>query len=425
MPRKKNKNRKRNAARKRYPARKAVVKSLREAVANLKMFPGETKGAKGGENKIGGHKIIKLGEGGYGIAYKVFSRSLGKFVVLKQPLNGSDSTKPGEILYYRKYWAENLGSSALVEPYYADDRVVVLEYCEGGDLEAMNSGRKRETIERNFLALMKALVRLHSLGIAHRDIKPANMLLTDGRVKLADFGLCGQIQKDGLSTNCYGTPDYLSPELTLQGAYINRDIDKLPENFATSPELDDTWAIGIAFFELVTGKHPSKLFPSASGMDLEPLPLAIRIIREPDWWNGLISGELERLEPPAGELEKYALMAMLNPLRMEAVPIREVLARFEEISSKYPEEYERLNEVKTGDEKITRKEPIPPLLKLRSAVYGMLEMVNSMFRPRAPRAGTDCRSVLADPGLLEEIAQEIDEGTSATVTGGKAELMGK
>ncbi|MDR3078621.1 MAG: protein kinase [Rickettsiales bacterium] len=423
MPRKKNKNRKRNAARKHCPAREAVAKSLRRAVMDFRI--GETKrtaGAKRGKNETMGCKIIKLGEGSYGVVYKVFSRSLGKFVVLKQPAKDGGSTEPGEILYYRKYWAKNLGSSALVEPYYADDRAVVLEYCSGGDLTQLSKVGKRTAIEKNFVAIMRALVRLHSLGIAHRDIKPANMLLTGERVKFTDFGVCSQIPKDGLSIGCSGTPNYFSPELTLLRAYIEKDIDKLPRNFTTSPELNDTWAIGLMFFKLITGKH---LYTLAGAVDINFLPTAIRIIREPNWWNRLISGELERLKPPAGELEKYALMAMLNPLRREAVPIREVLARFEKMSGKYPDEYERLNEIKTGDEEITRKEPISPLLKLRSAVYGMLEMVNSMFRPRAPRAGTDFRSVLADPRLLEEIAQEIEKGTSATVTGGKARLMRK
>lgn len=60
----------------------------------------------------------------------------------------------------------------------------------------------------------------------HRDIKPSNILLHNGKVKLADFGLCKFLKKDGefldlntsikKSNKIIGTPMYMAPE-TLTG----------------------------------------------------------------------------------------------------------------------------------------------------------------------------------------------------------------
>ena len=45
---------------------------------------------------------------------------------------------------------------------------------------------------------MLAVEAIHNLGYIHRDVKPDNMLIgSDGHIKLADFGTCVRMQKDG------------------------------------------------------------------------------------------------------------------------------------------------------------------------------------------------------------------------------------
>ncbi|RME79336.1 MAG: serine/threonine protein kinase, partial [Planctomycetota bacterium] len=84
-------------------------------------------------------------------------------------------------------------------------------------------------------------------GIIHRDIKPENIMVQkDGIVKLCDLGLvkCLYDEKSTRITTLgttVGTPLYMSPEQ------------------AKGEELDirtDIYALGITFFELVTGKPP-------------------------------------------------------------------------------------------------------------------------------------------------------------------------
>ena len=96
---------------------------------------------------------------------------------------------------------------------------IVMQYADGGDLDAKIHGTKRPFTEKEIMhwvvQIMLALKHVHDRKILHRDIKAQNIFLTkEGTIKLGDFGVARTLENTlAQAQTQIGTPYYLSPEI--------------------------------------------------------------------------------------------------------------------------------------------------------------------------------------------------------------------
>src|SRR6185436_12786313 len=135
-----------------------------------------------------------------------------------------------------------------------------MEYVDGTNLRQILRDRKlnAEQALKIVPQLCDALEYAHGEGVVHRDIKPENILLDKkGRVKIADFGLAKLVGADvaqagmlTMTNMVMGTPHYMAPEQV--------------ENPKGVDHRADIYAIGVVFYEMLTGELPIGRFEMPS-----------------------------------------------------------------------------------------------------------------------------------------------------------------
>jgi Tol biopolymer transport system component/serine/threonine protein kinase len=203
-----------------------------------------------------------LGQGGMGEVFVAHDRKLSRDVAFKV-LPSELAANPERLARFER---EAKAIAALNHPnivhVYSVEAVdgihfITMELVKGKTLaEAIPRGGFE--VGRFFaiaIELSEAVAAAHRQGVIHRDLKPSNVMLSDeGRVKVLDFGLAkprelasdsrGSELDTSLKTaegRVLGTMSYMAPE-QAEGKSVD--------------ERADVFALGVVFYEMLTGKRP-------------------------------------------------------------------------------------------------------------------------------------------------------------------------
>ena len=188
----------------------------------------------------------KLGKGTYGTVYRSKDLLSNSLVALKeiQFKDSKDGLSPSilrEVSILKQMSHPNIVS---VKDFFIEDDAYYLtfEYLNQDlhtFLEGLNQPLSEAVIKYYMHQLLLGLTYCHSNCIIHRDLKSHNLLMSNDRLKIADFGLSKFIgYPDSPVTPTVQTLWYRAPELLVGGRYN----DKI-----------DVWSVGCIFGELING----------------------------------------------------------------------------------------------------------------------------------------------------------------------------
>ncbi|MGP3980197.1 serine/threonine-protein kinase [Streptomyces sp. KR80] len=206
------------------------------------------------ELAAGRYRLLEvLGRGSMGEVWRAEDTTLGRQVAVKLLLETMGVPDATERFRQEARTTAGLNHPNLLAVYdFGEEQgrcYLVMELVAGHSLRAELAARSGPLDVEEACRLVghvaSGLAAAHEAGIVHRDIKPGNLLLADGSVKVADFGIA-RIQgaaATALTTTgeVLGTSAYLAPE---------RGMGR-----AAGPEAD-VYALGCVLYELVCGRPP-------------------------------------------------------------------------------------------------------------------------------------------------------------------------
>lgn len=237
----------------------------------------------------GDYEILHvLGEGGMGVVYLAWQRSLCRRVclkVLKVTNDAVDAAASVGRFRWEAQTAAHFSHPNLVPVYGVGEflglHYFVMQWVEGSSLKdvlpeytvppaSAVGGSPRAAVRQRCRVVADLMVRLcrtvhhlHTAGIVHRDLKPGNVLIDKtGRLFLTDLGVNRPL--DGLAVTGPERPPPFShatrpADLTQWGAVVGTPAYMAPEQGRSGSrptERTDVWSLGVICYSLLTGQLP-------------------------------------------------------------------------------------------------------------------------------------------------------------------------
>jgi tRNA A-37 threonylcarbamoyl transferase component Bud32 len=246
--------------------------------------------------KLGKYEIRReLGRGAMGVVYEGYDPLIKRRVALKTIRADQLAGENAETVIAR-FRREAQAAGRLTHPnivsiydFGEEEGVwyIAMEYVDGRELKDYFQVNERFTtadIVRIMSQILDALDYSHRQGVIHRDIKPANIiLLADGAVKVADFGIA-HIETSNMTQvgTTLGTPAYMSPE----------QIMGLPVDGRS-----DLFSAGVILYQFLTGERPfsgTSTTTMRKVLEENPLPPSRFNVQAPAAMDGIVKKALAK-----------------------------------------------------------------------------------------------------------------------------------
>ncbi|KAM6911925.1 serine/threonine-protein kinase 10 isoform 2-T2 [Lycodopsis pacificus] len=201
---------------------------------------------------------------------------------------------------------------------------IMIEFCPGGAVDAimleLDRGLTEPQIKVVCRQMLEALDYLHSIKIIHRDLKAGNILLMlDGDIKLADFGVSAKNTKTLQRRDSFiGTPYWMAPEVVMC-----ETMKDAPYDYKA-----DVWSLGITLIELAQIEPPHH--------ELNPMRVLLKIakaepptLEQPHKWSQDFKDFLKKAldknpetRPTVAQLTEHPFVRSVTSNR----PLRELVA---------------------------------------------------------------------------------------------------
>lgn len=236
-------------------------------------------------------KVTKpLGEGGFGIVYRVTDEIQGKEYALKMatlwkqmPQDRKQVREKFRLEYDILNKLAELKAKNIVKAYdygeHGENPFMLLELCENGTLEErIKSGISPSQMPRMISEILYGLHHSHEQGIIHRDLKPENILFDANHIaKITDYGIAADVKNRktrrnwmGAVNEVFATVVYSPPEQTNQRKAFH------------VYETNDIFAFGVILYEMITKGH----YPFGSQEDFaKDIGITYQAKKEKGDWN--------------------------------------------------------------------------------------------------------------------------------------------